>query len=155
MKVVLLETIDGLGVVGQEVKVKDGYARNYLVPQGKALNASDSNLKAFKDKIDAKIRQEAKNKEHAEKLAEDLNSQVLSFEVKTGQEGKLFGSVTAANIFDALGEKGYEIDKKKIVLSEPIRHVGTHEVQVRLYPGIAAALKVEVKAAEGEEEAAE
>ena len=148
MKVVLLETIDGLGVVGQEVKVKDGYARNYLVPQGKAL-------KAFKDKIDAKIRQEVKNKEHAEKLAEDLNSQVLSFEVKTGQEGKLFGSVTAANIFDALGEKGYEIDKKKIVLSEPIRHVGTHEVQVRLYPGIAAALKVEVKAAEGEEEAAE
>ena len=102
MKVVLLETIDGLGVVGQEVKVKDGYARNYLVPKGLALLATDTNLKAFKDKIEAKKRQEAKNKDHAEQLAAKLNELTVSFEAKSGQEGKLFGSITAANVFEAL-----------------------------------------------------
>jgi large subunit ribosomal protein L9 len=144
MKVVLLETIDGLGSVGQEVKVKDGYARNFLVPKGLALLATDSNLKAFKDKIQARIRTEAKTKEHASKLAEELAAVALKFTVKTGQEGKLFGSVTNADIFDALKDKGFEVDKKKIVLAEPIKHVGTHEIAVRLYPEVTAHIKVEV-----------
>ncbi len=144
MKVVLLETIDGIGSVGQEVKVKDGYARNYLIPKGLALMASDKNIKAFKDKIQAKVRSEAKTKEHAEKFAKELESISLKFAVKTGQEGKLFGSVTNTNIFDALKEKGFEIDKKKIVLPDAIRHIGSHDVMVRLYPGVSATLKVEV-----------
>jgi len=148
MKVVLLETIDGLGVVGQEVKVKDGYARNYLVPKGLALLATDTNLKAFKDKIEAKMRQEAKNKEHAEQLCAKLNELTINFDAKSGQEGKLFGSITAANIFEALNEKGFEIDRKKIMLSDAIRHTGSHEVKIKLYPGVTANLKVEVKAAE-------
>jgi len=148
MKVVLLETIDGLGVVGQEVKVKDGYARNYLVPKGLALLATDTNLKAFKDKIEAKMRQEAKNKEHAEQLCTKLNELTINFDAKSGQEGKLFGSITAANIFEALNEKGFEIDRKKIMLSDAIRHTGSHEVKIKLYPGVTANLKVEVKAAE-------
>ena len=148
MKVVLLETIDGLGVVGQEVKVKDGYARNYLVPKGLALLATDTNLKAFKDKIEAKMRQEAKNKEHAEQLCAKLNELTNNFDAKSGQEGKLFGSITAANIFEALNEKGFEIDRKKIMLSDAIRHTGSHEVKIKLYPGVTANLKVEVKAAE-------
>lgn len=146
MKVVLLESIEGIGSVGQEAKVKDGYARNFLIPKGLALMASDSNIKAFKDKIQAKIRSEAKSKEHAQKFAQELESVVLKFSVKTGQEGKLFGSVTGSNIFDALKEKGFEVDKKKIVLPEPIRHIGTHQVAVRLYPGVTANLKVEVNA---------
>ncbi len=150
MKVVLLESIDGIGTVGQEVKVKDGYARNFLIPRGLALLASDSNIKAFKDKIQAKIKTEAKSKEHAQKFAKELESVKLNFSVKTGQEGKLFGSITATNVFDAIKEKGFEIDKKKIILNEPIRHVGTHDVTVRLYPGVSATLKVEVSAETGE-----
>jgi large subunit ribosomal protein L9 len=146
MKVVLLETIDGLGSVGQEVKVKDGYARNFLIPKGQALLATDSNLKAFRDKIQARIRSEAKTKEHAAKLAEELGSVALRFEVKTGQEGKLFGSVTNADIFDALKGKGFEVDKKKIAMPEPIKHVGTHEIAVRLCPEVTAHIKVEVVA---------
>lgn len=146
MKVVLLENIEGIGSVGQEVKVKDGYARNFLIPKGLALTASDKNIKAFKDKIQAKIKMEAKSKEHARKFAEEIEASTLRFSVKTGQEGKLFGSVTGSNIFDALKEKGFEVDKKKIVLQEPIRHVGTHEVVIRVYPGVTASLKVEVSA---------
>lgn len=146
MKVVMLESMDGIGTVGQEVKVKDGYARNFLIPKGLALMATDKNIKAFKDKIQAKIRTEAKSKEHAQKFAQELESISLKFTVKTGQEGKLFGSVTASNIFDSLKEKGFEVDKKKIILPESIRHVGTHEVAVRVYPGVSATLKVEVSA---------
>lgn len=144
MKVVLLETIDGLGSVGQEVKVKDGYARNYLIPKGMALLAIDTNLKAFQDKIQARIRSEAKSREHATKLAEEMSAVTLKFTVKTGQEGKLFGSVTHSDIFDALKEKGFEVDKKKIILAESIKHLGSHEVSVRLFPEVIAHIKVEV-----------
>lgn len=144
MKVVLLETIDGLGSVGQEVKVKDGYARNFLVPKGLALLSTDSNLKAFKGQIQARIRSEAKSREHAQKLSDEISAVSLTFTVKTGQEGKLFGSITSADIFSALADKGFEVDKKKIHLQEPIRHVGTHEVDIRLFPEVTAHVKVEV-----------
>ena len=144
MKVVLLETIEGLGSVGQEVKVKNGYARNYLIPKGLALIATDSNIRAFKDKIQARVRSEAKSREHAVKLSEDLASVTLKFEAKTGLEGKLFGSITSADIYDALKDKGFEVDRKKIVLSDAIRHIGTHEVAVRLFSEVTATIKVEV-----------
>ena len=144
MKVVLLETIEGLGSVGQEVKVKNGYARNYLIPKGLALIATDSNIKAFKDKIQARVRSEAKSREHAVKLSEELASVTLKFEAKTGLEGKLFGSITSADIYDALKDKGFEVDRKKIVLSDAIRHIGTHEVAVRLFSEVTATIKVEV-----------
>jgi large subunit ribosomal protein L9 len=144
MKVVLLETIEGLGSVGQEVKVKNGYARNYLIPKGLALIATDSNIRAFKDKIQARVRSEAKSREHAVKLSEELASVTLKFEAKTGLEGKLFGSITSADIYDALKDKGFEVDRKKIVLSDAIRHIGTHEVAVRLFSEVTAMIKVEV-----------
>jgi large subunit ribosomal protein L9 len=144
MKVVLLETIEGLGSVGQEVKVKNGYARNYLIPKGLALIATDSNIRAFKDKIQARVRSEAKSREHAVKLSEELASVTLKFEAKTGLEGKLFGSITSADIYDALKDKGFEVDRKKIVLSDAIRHIGTHEVAVRLFSEVTATIKVEV-----------
>ncbi len=150
MKVVLLESIEGLGTVGQEVKVKEGYARNYLIPKGLALKATDSNIKAFKDQIQSRIKSDAKSKEHAQMIAEQLESVTLQFVVKTGQEGKLFGSITSSNIYDALVEKGFEIDKKKILLPEAIKHIGVHEVTIRLYPEVSAAVKVDVTAgAEG------
>ena len=148
MKVVLLESVEGLGIVGQEVKVKDGYARNYLIPKGKALAANDKTLNSFKDKIQAGMRAEAKNKEQAQNLALELAGINLKFAMKAGEEGKLFGSVTNAQIHEALKEKGFDIDKKKIVLSEPIRHLGTHEIVVRLYPDVTATFKAEVIAEE-------
>jgi len=144
MKVVLLESVEGLGMVGQEVKVKDGYARNYLIPQGKALASNDKTLHSFKDKIQAGIRAEAKNKEQAQKLASELAGITLRFAMKAGEEGKLFGSVTNSQLQEALKEKGFDIDKKKIVLSEPIRHLGTHEIIARLYPEVTATFKAEV-----------
>jgi large subunit ribosomal protein L9 len=144
MKVVLLESMEGLGLVGQEVKVKNGYARNFLIPKGKALEATDKSLHSFKDKIQAGIRAEAKNKEQAQMLASELAGIILKFEMKAGEDGKLFGSVTNTQIHDALKEKGFDIDKKKIVLSEPIRHLGTHEIVARLYPDVSATFKAEV-----------
>ncbi len=144
MKVVLLESIEGLGTVGQEVKVKSGYARNFLIPKGKAVEATDETIKAFRDRIKARIRSDVKNKEHALKFAQELGAITLKFEMKTGQEGKLFGSITSSHIFDALTEKGFEVDRKKILLTEPIRHVGTHEVSIRLYPEVNATVNIEV-----------
>ncbi len=144
MNVVLLETIDGLGSVGQEVKVKDGYARNFLIPKGIALLATDTNLRAFQDKIQSRIKSEAKSREHAARLAEEMSAVTLKFTVKTGQEGKLFGSVTHSDVYDALKEKGFEVDKKKIIMTEAIKHIGTHDVAVRLFPEVTAQIKVEV-----------
>lgn len=146
MKVILLETIEELGSVGQEVKVKDGYARNFLIPGGKVVPATKGALKTFKDKIDAGIKAEAKTRGHAQKAAEELSAVVLSFKVKSGDDGKLFGSITTSQISNAIKDKGFEIDKKKIHLVEPIKHTGTHDVSIRLYPGVTAVIKVEVKA---------
>jgi large subunit ribosomal protein L9 len=145
MKVILLETIEELGSVGQEVKVKDGYARNYLIPGGKAVPATKGAAKTFKDKIDADIKAEAKTRGHAQKAAEELSAVALSFKVKSGDDGKLFGSITTSQVSNALKDKGFEIEKKKIHLTEPIKHTGTHDVSIRLYPGVTAVIKVEVK----------
>ena len=145
MKVILLETIEELGSVGQEVKVKDGYARNYLIPGGKAAPSTDAALRTFKVKIEAGIKAEAKTRDHAQKASEELSAIVLSFKVKSGDDGKLFGSITTSQISDALKDKGFPIEKKKIHLAEPIKHTGTHDVSIRLYPGVTAVIKVEVK----------
>lgn len=146
MKVVLLESVEGIGTVGQEVKVKDGYARNFLIPRGKAVESTTGAVKSFKDKIEAGIKAEAKSKEHARMAAEQLSAVVLSFKVKSGDDGKLFGSVTNSQISDSLKEKGFDIDKKKIYLVEPIKHTGTHDVAIKLYPEVSASIKVEVSA---------
>jgi large subunit ribosomal protein L9 len=144
MKVILLETIEDLGSVGQEVKVKDGYARNFLIPGGKAVPATKGAAKTFKDKIEAGIKAEAKTRDHAQKASEELSAVALSFKVKSGDEGKLFGSITTSQISDALKDKGFAIERKKIHLVEPIKHTGTHDVSIRLYPGVTATIKVEV-----------
>ncbi len=144
MKVILLENIEGLGAVGQEVKVKEGYARNFLIPQGKAAEASQSNLKTLKAKIDSRIKKEAKTKQEAQLLAEKLSTVMLDFEIKAGKDGKLFGSITSSDVVEALKEKGFEIDKKRIV-SEPIRHTGSHTVSIKLYHDVIVTVNVDVK----------
>jgi large subunit ribosomal protein L9 len=146
MKVILLENIDGLGAVGQEVKVKEGYARNFLIPRGKAVEASSANVKALKAKIDSRIKKEVVTKNEALLLAEKLGSITLNFDMKAGQDGKLFGSITSLDICEALKEKGFELDKKKVA-SEPIRHTGSHSVSIKLYHDVMATIKVEVREA--------
>ena len=142
MKVILLETVEGIGTVGQEIKVKDGYGRNFLIPRGKAIPATGNVTKVFKDRIAAGVKAEAKSKEHARKTAEEISSLVLGFKVKAGEDGKLFGSVTTSQIADALKEKGFDIDRKKIHQVEPIKHTGTHDITIKLYQEVNATIKV-------------
>ena len=146
MRLILLENIEGLGNIGEEVRAKDGHARNFLLPKGKAIEATKFNAKTFKDKYHTQIKKEAKTRGEANVLAEALSSTTLCFDAKAGQEGKLFGSITSSNIYEALKEKGFEIDKKKIIMKEPIRHIGSHEIAIKLYTNIAATIKVEVNA---------
>jgi large subunit ribosomal protein L9 len=146
MNVVLLETIDGLGSVGQEVKGEGWLCQELPYPQrDSAFSCNPTpNLRAFQDKIQSRIKSEAKSREHAARLAEEMSAVTLKFTVKTGQEGKLFGSVTHSDVYDALKEKGFEVDKKKIIMTEAIKHIGTHDVAVRLFPEVTAQIKVEV-----------
>ncbi len=146
MRLILLENIEGLGNIGEEVRVKDGHARNFLIPKGKAIEATKFNAKTFKDKYHTRIKKEAKTRGEVNVLAETLSSTTLNFNAKAGQEGKLFGSITSSNIYEALKEKGFGIDKKKIVMNEPIRHVGSHEITIKLYTNISATIQVEVSA---------
>ncbi len=119
MDIILLEHIEELGTVGQTVKVKDGYARNYLIPKKLACLATEQNLNLYRTRIEAKQRKLAKEKTAAEQQGEKLSALTLTFFRKSrDQESKLFGSVTAADIAHALQEKGFEFDRKRVSLSE-------------------------------------
>ncbi|CAH2030952.1 50S ribosomal protein L9 [Trichlorobacter ammonificans] len=147
MKVILKENIDTLGQIGDIVKVAPGYARNYLLPKGLAIEATDKNAKA----LDHAKRQLAykKNKalESAKNLAEKLAAVTVALSHKAGDEGKLFGSVTTMEIAEFLKAQGFDIDRKKIVLPEPIKQVGDYTLTVKIHPEVSAALKVAVAAA--------
>ena len=130
--------------MGEAVKVKDGYARNYLLPQRLAILATAGNLERI-----AKLRkqQEALEKTHAEEakaVCERLAALTICLKVKVGDQEKLFGSVTGAHIQEALKGHGFEVDKRKILLDEPIKKLGDYTVSVKLYPDVLASLKVQV-----------
>lgn len=143
MKVILKQEVDGLGTIGDIVKVKDGFARNYLVPQGFAIVATEKNLKAVEGekKRLAKIR--ANNVSLAESLKGQLAKVTLNFEMQSGEDGKLFGSVTTAAIADQLTAKGFTIDRRKIVLDH-INKVGEYTVEIKLFQEITGEIKVVV-----------
>lgn len=147
MKVILKENIDTLGHIGDIVKVAPGYARNFLLPKGLAIEATEKNAKA----LDHAMRQLAykKNKalESARNLAARLEALAIGLTHQAGEEGKLFGSVTNMEIAAFLKEQGFEIDRKKIVLAEPIKQLGEYTVAVRIHPEVTANLKVSVKTA--------
>jgi large subunit ribosomal protein L9 len=146
MKVILTEEIRGLGTRGDVVTVKDGYARNYLLPKNLAQEASTSNLKAIEHqrrKWDL-LAQEEKNA--AQKQADRVKGVKIRIEKRVGEHGQLFGSVTANEIADALMEKGIEVDKRRIELGSPIKNVGMHDVEVRLHRDVTASIQVEVAA---------
>lgn len=151
MEVILLENIDELGTVGKTVKVKDGYARNYLIPQKLACLATAKNLNFYRTKIEAKQKKLAKARESALEVAERLSGEKLVFERRSrDDDARLFGSVTNADIAQALEKKGYDVDKRRITLSEAIKRLGEFEASVRLHPEVTAPVKVEVKALEEE-----
>jgi large subunit ribosomal protein L9 len=146
MKVILTEEIRGLGTRGDVVTVKDGYARNYLIPKNLAQEATKGNLNAIEHQRRkwALLAQEEKNV--AQKAADRVKGVKIQIEKRVGEHGHLFGSVTANEIADALMEKGIEVDKRRIELAQPIKNIGMHDVEVRLHRDVTASIQVEVVA---------
>jgi len=150
MRVILTQDVDKLGDAGQVVKVRDGYARNFLIPRGVALLATEGRVREMEHKkrvIDERVKKEIKGHE---KVAFALNKVRLSFTVRAGEEGKLFGSVTASDIHGQLAEQGIEIDRRRIELSEPIKQLGDYKVPIRLHREVRGEVRVAVVAETGE-----
>jgi large subunit ribosomal protein L9 len=148
MQVILREDIDKLGKIGDMVKVADGYARNYLVPNMKAIEATPKNVHAMdhaKKMVSDRLR---KMKKEAAAEADTIKALMLTIKAKTGEEGKLFGSVTSMDIAEAAKAQGVLIDKRKIVLEEPIKRLGDFTITVKLHADITADFKVTVIAEE-------
>ncbi|MEE8484835.1 MAG: 50S ribosomal protein L9 [Nitrospinota bacterium] len=146
MELILKEDVEKLGDAGSKVKVAGGYGRNYLIPQGLALEATPSNLKALENHMKKRAKRLAAIKSQAEGQAAELNKIHLAFTRKSGVEGKLFGSVTATDIYKEIEAKNFEIDKRKILLDMPIKEVGEHKVGIKLHPEVTAEITVEIKA---------
>lgn len=142
MEVILLKDVPGLGRSGDIKEVPEGYARNYLIPKGLAVKSSKGRVKEIELRKTAKAMKEVKEKEMATKLAEKLKDVTLTFKVKVGEENKLFGSVTSADIAERLKEKGFNIDKHQVVLKEPLKYLGTYEVTIRCGFGVNASINV-------------
>ena len=145
MKVILKEDVENLGKMGTQLEVKDGYARNFLIPRKKAALATDKNTKALdheKRVIDVKLK---KIKKEAEDLGDKIQAITLHMPVQVGEGDKLFGSVTSQDIVDALAKESITIDKKKILLEKPIKELGLFPVPVKLHSDVIANIKVSVE----------
>jgi large subunit ribosomal protein L9 len=154
MEVILKQDVDNLGHRGEVVKVADGYARNYLLPKKMAMQATAANKAVIEQMKASAARRSATEKTQAEELVVKLTPVVLSFTRKSGAEGQLFGSVTSADIAAELAAKGFEIDRRKIVLADPIKTVGEVSVAIKLHREVTAQIKVTVLTEGGEEVAA-
>lgn len=144
MKVIIRERIENLGMFGDVVRVADGYARNFLIPKGLAVEATDGNVKQVNAEKEAFAIKEATRLAKAKKLAEGLSAVTLSFARKSGEDDRLFGSVTSHDVEEALKAKGFKVDRKEIHLHEPIKNIGIHTVSVKLHPGVTANITVDV-----------
>ena len=145
MKVILLDNIKGVGKKDEVINASDGYARNFLFPKKLAVEANSENMTKLKAKENSNNYKKSMEKEDAQKLAETLKSILVKISVKTGENGKIFGSITSKEIADSLKEKHkIELDKKKIDLKDPIKTVGTFSVPVKLYEGVIGTLRVQI-----------
>ena len=145
MKVILLDNIKGVGKKDEVINASDGYARNFLFPKKLALEANKENLAKLQAKQSAKQFKKDTEKEEAKKMAEQLKNITLTIAVKAGENGKIFGGITAKEIAEDLKEKEkIEIDKKKIILEETIKTLGVTNVTIKLFEGVIGTLKVEV-----------
>ncbi len=144
MKVILKETIDTLGIVGSECKVAPGYARNYLLPQGKAIPATKQNRKLM-EQARAKLElQIAKERKIAEEMSEKIKQVVCTVRAKVHEEGRLYGSVTTHDIKTAMNAQNIEVERRAILLAEPIKEIGEYKVPIRLYRDVEPEITVNV-----------
>ena len=146
MKVILIKDQEHLGEAGEIVEVAPGFGRNYLLPKRIAIPATEENLSSWKEQMAEREELERQAKEHAEDIKAQMEEITIELAARAGEEGKLFGSITNADIADALAEEhNINIERRKI-LTDNIREAGEHIVEVRLYPGVVAELKVNVEA---------
>ncbi len=155
ISILLREDIDTLGGRGEIVKVKSGYARNYLLPRGMATLATKGNIKQVEQERSFLLKKTAQERSTAEAQAEQMKDISLSFERKAGESGTLFGSVTSMDITEALNAKGYEIDRRKVNLKDAIKEVGEYTVSVKLHREVTLDIPVTVRAEGGSVEAKE
>ena len=145
MKVILQADVKGTGKKGQVFEVADGYARNFLFPKKLAIEATTGNIQDITHKKTLEDSRKGKEKEAAVELAAKLNALLIEVKTKTGEGGRLFGSVTSKEIADALKKQhGFEVDKRKLEIKEPIKALGNYEVHVKIHPDVMATLKVHV-----------
>ncbi|MBC7254557.1 MAG: 50S ribosomal protein L9 [Chloroflexi bacterium] len=147
MEVLLLKDVRRLGKAGEIKKVADGYARNYLFPRGLAVMATEAARKELEEQMAAKERRAAAEKARAEKRAQDLQNLVLTFKARAGESGRLYGSITSADIAERLSAIiGDEVDKRKVLLQEPIKEAGRSKVDVKLHNNVTITVTVIVEA---------
>ncbi|MDK2918832.1 MAG: large subunit ribosomal protein [Candidatus Petromonas sp.] len=147
MKVILLKDVKGTGKKGDVVNVSDGHARNFLIPRGFAKEATDSNIKTLKHQKQMQKRKQEEELAKAKALAEKISSITLTFKSKAGEGGRLFGSITSKDIAEKLKkEHKIKVDKRKIVLDNPIKELGARFVEIKVYPEVSGKLKVQVVA---------
>jgi len=144
MEVLLREDVENLGTRGQIVKVKAGYGRNFLLPRKVAVEATAGNMKRIEQEKKTLLKREAKEKSSAETQASSLAALELTFTRKVGEHDVLYGSVTSMDIAEAIKAKGFEIDRKRILLKDPIKEIGEHEVPIRLHREVTSNIKVTV-----------
>ncbi len=142
MKVILRQSYNELGQVGDVVEVKEGYARNFLIPRKIAYVALNGNIKALEEEKKNLAKKRAQELTSAETLAAELEKVSITIPVQVGEEDKIFGSVTNQMIADALKEKGYDIDRRKIEIEEPIKALGIYGIDIKLHPSVTAKIKV-------------
>lgn len=152
MDIILLERIGNLGNIGDVVTVKDGYARNFLLPQKKALRANDSNKKVFEANRDRLEKENAERRGEAEKQGEKVDGTEIVLIRASSNAGQLYGSVNVRDIIAGLTEKGHEIDKKQVIMGSPIKTIGMHDVTVALHPEVHVTVKANVARSDDEAE---
>ena len=144
MQVILLERVAKLGQMGEVVKVKEGFARNYLLPQGKAMRANDANIAAFEAKKADLAARNDETRSEAEKIAADLDGKSFVIIRSASDAGALYGSVSPRDVADAAGAEGFKVERRQVVLTGPIKELGLHAVKVHLHPEVDAEVTVNV-----------
>ena len=142
MKVILRQNFEPLGQIGDVVEVKDGYARNYLLPHKIAYTALKGNIRALEEEKQNVAKKSQQELNAADKLAAELEKVSITIPVQVGEEDKIFGSVTTQMIVDALKEKGYDVDKRKVEIEETIKTLGIYSVNIKLHPSVGTTIKV-------------
>ena len=144
MKVILLERVERLGALGDVVTVKDGFARNFLLPRSKALRANSQNLKAFEGQRAELEARNAKERSSAEKAGEKLDGSSYILIRQAGESGQLYGSVSGRDVADAVNAEGGKVDRSMVVLDKPIKTLGIHEIKVRLHPEVTVSVNINI-----------